>query len=535
MIKVIVAEKIADEGVEILKKEFHVDFRPGIKQDELLEIIEDYDALVVRSVIKVNEALVEKAKKLKVVGRAGVGVDNVAVPACTKRGILVINTPDSNTISAAEHTIGLLLSAIRNIPRATAQLKSGGWDRNPFKGVELYGKTVGIVGLGRIGSMVATRLASFNMKVLAYDPYISDERFRRFGAEKVDDLNELVRRADVITVHTPRTEETMGIIGEEQFKIAKRGVVAVNCARGGIINEKALLQAIKDGIVAYAGVDVFEKEPSPGNPFFQMEKIAVTPHCGADTAEAQVRVGMTIGTQLIKALKGEIVPNAVNLPSLREEDLGTLSPYLCLAEKMGKFYFQVEKSPAERVEINYYGRIANADTEMITISFLKGLLQPILGDEVNYVNAPLLAENRGIKLVVSRDEMPNGGGSGKEYANLIEAKIFDSKGMLEISGTISPKREPRLVSLRGYEMDINPTGVMLFVLNIDRPGVIGPFTTILGQEGINIAMMQVSRHQKGDVALMTLNVDVEGEKIGEDVVKKLRSVEGITMVKVVKF
>lgn len=531
MLKVVVAEKIADEGVEILRQELDVDLRFGIKQNELMEIIGDYDALIVRSVIKVNEELLSRADKLKVVGRAGVGIDNVNVPACTRRGILVLNTPESNTISAAEHTIGLLLSAIRNIPRATAQLKGGGWDRNPFKGVELYGKTVGIVGLGRIGSMVATRLAAFNMKVLAYDPYISDERFRRFGAEKVSELNELVKRADVITVHTPLTEETYGMIGEEQFKLAKRGVIVVNCARGGIINEKALINAMNEGIVAYAGIDVFEKEPSPGNPIFQLEKIAVTPHCGADTEEAQTRVGVTIARQVINALKGEIVPNAVNLPSLREEELNALAPYLCLAEKMGKIYFQVEKAPVERVELTFYGRAAKLDTEMVSISFLKGLLEPVLGNEVNYVNAGMLAESRGIKLLVSREE---NGLDGKEYTSLIEARIFGGKGMLEVSGTISPRREPRLVSLRGYEMDINPTGVMLFVLNVDQPGVIGPFTTILGQENINIAMMQVSRHQKGDVALMTLNVDVDGE-ISDEVIKKLRAVKGIITVKVVKF
>lgn len=526
--KVIVAERVADAGLEILKQELDVDVRFGIKQAELLEIIENYDALIVRSVIQVNEELLERAKRLKVVGRAGTGTDNINVPACTRRGVLVVNTPESNTISAAEHTIGLLLSCIRHIPRATRQLKDGGWDRTPFKGIELYGKTVGIVGLGRIGSMVATRLAAFGMKVLAYDPYIPDERFRRFGAEKVTELSELVRRSDVITVHCPRTEETMGMIGEEQFKIAKRGVVVINCARGGIINEAALIKAMNEGIVYSAGIDVFEKEPSPGNPIFQLENIAVTPHCGADTVEAQDRVGVTIAQQVIRALKGEIVPNAVNLPTLREEELNQLMPYLCLAEKMGKVYFQLEKTPIERVELTFRGRVAQMDTEMITISFLKGLLDPIMGEEVNYVNAGLLAESRGIKLLVSKEE--NG---SLEFVSLLESKVFSQRGgVIEVAGTLSARKEPRLVLINGYETDINPTEHMLFVENIDRPGVIGLFATLLGKNNINIAMMQVGRKQKGELALMTLNID---NPVDEGILKELRAVDGIKSVKTVNF
>jgi D-3-phosphoglycerate dehydrogenase len=525
--KVIVAERIADAGIEILQKELDVDIRFGIKQDELLEIIEDYDALIVRSVIKVNEELLNRAKKLKVVGRAGNGIDNIMVPAATKRGVLVVNTPESNTISAAEHTIGLLLASIRNIPAATMQLKSGGWDRTPFKGVELYGKTVGIVGLGRIGSMVATRLASFGMKVLAYDPYIADERFKRFGAEKVTELNELVRRSDFITVHTPRTAETMGMIGEEQFKIAKRGVRVVNCARGGIINEAALIKAMEEGIVASAGIDVFEKEPSPGNPIFNLEKIAVTPHCGADTVEAQDRVGITIANQVIAGLRGELVPNAVNLPTLQEEELVSLHPFLCLAEKMGKVYFQLDKNPVERVEITYSGRVANKDTDMLTISFLKGLLEPIMGEKVNYVNASLITEHRGVKVISSKEES-----NDRRFVNLITARVYSSNTFMEIAGTLSANQEPRLVGVKGYDTDITPTDNMLFVENIDRPGVIGPFACVLGEHNINIAMMGVGRRQRGEVALMTLNVD---SQVDEDVVRKLKEIDGIINVKVVKF
>lgn len=532
MAKVIVAEKIAESGVEVLRQEHEVDPRFGIKQAELLEIVEDCDALIVRSVIKVNEELLSRAKNLKVVGRAGNGIDNIQVPACTRRGILVVNTPESNTISAAEHTIALLLSSIRSIPRSTAQLKSGGWDRTPFKGVELYGKTIGIVGLGRIGSMVATRLAAFGTKVIAYDPYISDERFRRFGVEKIEDLNQLVQRADVITVHTPRTEETMGMIGEEQFGLAKKGVIVVNCARGGIINEAALLKAMREGTVAYAGLDVFEREPSPGNPLFELEKIAVSPHCGADTDEAQDRVGFTIAAQVNSALRGEIVPNAVNLPTLREDQLGALTPYLDLAEKMGKVYFQLTREPVDRLEFTYSGRVAALDTEMITVSFLKGLLEPVLGEQVNYVNAPIQAENRGIKQVVSREE-PNGLRES-EFNTLIEVKIFSSKGGFEIAGTISTRSEPRLVVLKGYETDTNPTGTIIYVENLDQPGVVGSLTTVLGQARINIAMMEVTRRERGETALMAISVEADSE-IDKEVVSRLKAVEGVLDVKVVSF
>ncbi|NPV27850.1 MAG: phosphoglycerate dehydrogenase [Firmicutes bacterium] len=525
--KVIIAERVADVCLEILRQELEVDVRFGIKQEELLDIIEDYDALIVRSVIKVNEELLKKAKKLKVVGRAGNGIDNIDVPACTRYGVLAVNTPESNTISAAEHTIALLLSAIRNIPRATQQLKSGGWDRTPFQGVELYGKTVGIVGLGRIGSMVATRLAAFGMKVIAYDPYITEERFKRFGAERITDLNELVRRSDVITVHTPRTEETMGMIGEEQFKVAKRGVIVVNCARGGIINEAALIKAMNEGIVAYAGIDVFEKEPSPGNPIFQLEKIAVTPHLGADTAEAQYRVGATIATQVLNALKGQIVPNALNLPTLLEEELAGVKPYLCLAEKLGKLYFQLEKEPVERVELMYYGEISKKEVDMVTVSFLKGLLEPVIGEKVNYVNAPLLAESRGIKVLTSKDERTKEG-----FVNLIEANVIGKTTRLHLAGTLSGNNEPRIVKVDGYATDITPTENVLFVENIDRPGVIGAFAIILGQKNVNIAMMQVGRQHKGETALMTLNVDNE---VDVTTVQDLRKVDGILNVKVVKF
>ncbi|MGE5405216.1 MAG: phosphoglycerate dehydrogenase [Candidatus Saccharibacteria bacterium] len=394
--KVIISERVAEEGLKLLQTELDVDYRDGISREELLKIIPEYDALIVRSVTKVDEELVEHGTNLKVVGRAGNGIDNIVVEPCTRRGILVANTPDSNTISAAEQTIALLLASCRNIPEANHFLKGGKWDRKPFRGTELYDKTVGIVGLGRIGSMVAERLAAFNMKVIAYDPYIPDERFARFGAEKKNTLEELVKESDIITVHTPRNEETMGMIGENEFAIAKDGVRVVNCARGGIINEAALLKALKSGKVASAGLDVFEEEPAINNPLFEYKNVVVTPHLGADTKEAQERVGISIAEQVIKALKGEIVPNVVNLPTVLRQDLEVLRPFISLTEAMGAIYYQVEKAPIDKIEISFNGDIADMEHDILTVGFLKGLLAPVLSDKVNYVNARLMAEERGI-------------------------------------------------------------------------------------------------------------------------------------------
>jgi D-3-phosphoglycerate dehydrogenase len=523
--KIIVAERMADVGVELLKREFEVDTRYGISQAELLEVIGEYDALIVRSAIKVNEQLLERGTRLKVVGRAGNGIDNIDVAACTNRGVLVANTPDSNTISAAEHTIGLLLAAARNIPAATMLLKQGGWGRNQFKGSEIFGKTVGIVGLGRIGSMVATRLAAFGAKVIAYDPYIPEERFQRFGVERVEALNDLVRRADIITVHTPKTEETYGMIGREQFQICRKGVRVVNCARGGIINEEALGEALENGTVASAGIDVFVEEPCVGNALFKHDKVVMTPHCGASTEEAQNRVGISIAMQVQSALRGEVVPNAVNLPELMEEELPALKPYLELSSKLGRLYFQLYKEPVERLELSYSGKIARKETKMVTIAFVKGLLDTVLPERVNYVNAILLAESRGIRIHETKEEK-----STKGFNSLITADIYSRNGKVTLAGAFTGDGKPRIVEVNGYPTDITPTGNILFVENIDRPGVIGPFANILGQANVNIAMMQVGRHVKGEVALMTMNVDSD---VDEATKRQLKEVDGILSVKAV--
>ncbi|MEA1961156.1 MAG: phosphoglycerate dehydrogenase [Bacillota bacterium] len=517
--KIIVTERIAEEGLALLRKEAEVDFRDGISREDLLSIIDQYDALIVRSVTKVNEELIEKGTRIKVIGRAGNGIDNIDVETCTKNGIIVANTPDSNTISAAEQTISLLLSSVRNTAWANNVLKGGIWDRKPFRGAELYGKTAGIVGLGRIGSMVATRLKSFNMKVIAYDPYIGDDRFERYGVEKKNTLEELMQEADIITVHTPRNEETMHILDGDALSYAKDGVRIVNCARGGIIDEKAMLQGLESGKIASIGLDVYEKEPAQGNPLFEYSNVVCTPHLGADTFEAQKRVGEDIAEQVIKALRGEIVPNVINLPTLLHDELKYLKPYIDLSEKLGSIYYQVAKTPVDRVELTYSGPITMNDTGILTIAFLKGLMEAVLGEKVTYVNALMMAEERGIRVHEKIQER-----SPKRYKNLVSAKIYNESQALQIAGTLSRARSPLMVEMNDFETESNLEGYVLIVENEDRPRMIGPVATMLGDEGVNIATMKVARQVKGQRAVMIFNVD---NKVEKPILEKLSAMDGI--------
>ncbi len=522
--RILVGDKIVDEAIALLRQNADVDVVIGISQEDLLKIIGDYDALIVRSVPLVTEEVLSQGKRLKVVGRAGNGVDNIDVGAATRHGVVVVNTPDSNSISACEQTIALMLAAARNLPQADAVLKQGGWGRNRFMGSELFGKTLGIVGLGRIGSLLATRLKGFGMKVVAYDPYITPERFKRYGAERMETLNDLVRQADFITVHTPKTEETVGMIGKEQFQIAKPGVRVVNCARGGIIDEQALVEALRQGIVASASLDVFGKEPATGNPLLEFDNVVVTPHIGATTREAQYRVGTDVASFVLAALRGEIVANTVNLPCLMGEDIDGLRVHLLLAECLGKLYYQLEKKPAERVELIYSGEIANKETGIITLAFLKGLLTPVLGDNVNLVNASWLAENRGIKVYEKKEAE----GIGKGFVNLITANIAQDGKQIGFAGTVGWDNAPRIVRIKRYQMDITLTPNMLFVEHIDRPGMIGSLGSILGKAGVNIATMQVGRVTRDQEAMMILSVD---SPVDKDTREQLRVLEGILSVR----
>jgi len=524
--KILVTEKIADKGIEVLKKSgIKVDVEVGIERQRLLDIIKDYDAIIVRSVTKINEEFYENASNLKVVGRAGNGVDNINMEGATKRGIIVVNTPESNTVSAAEHSIGLLIASSRNIPQANNFIKNRNWDRSKFKGAELQGKTLGIVGLGRIGSLVATRMQAFGMKVIAYDPYITDQRFENFGVEKKGKLDDLMKESDFISVHTPKTEETFGMIGDKEFKLAKKGVRVVNAARGGIINEEALEKAVKAGIVASAGLDVLVDEPNTTSPLLDLDNVIITPHLGADTVEAQDNVGTTIAHEVVNALKGNMVPNAVNLPTLHRQELEALQTYLELGEVLGKLYHQLEKDAIEKIEVIYSGTVAEMETTTVTLGILKGVFEPILKERVNYVNARLIAKNRGI-VVTETKEIDTG-----NYMNMIKLNIITKNKTFTTSGTVFGKKDLRIVDVNGFKFDVTPTPYMLVANNMDTPGMIGQIGTLLGVSKVNIATMQVSRNFQAQQAMMFLTVDSE---VTKETLKLIGNVDGILKINFLK-
>jgi len=512
--KVIITEHIADEGVQIFKDSgLDISIQYKLSREALLECIGEYDAIIVRSVTKINAEFFEHASNLKVVGRAGNGVDNIDLAAATKAGVIVVNTPDANTVSAAEHTIGLMLAACRNIPRADAHIRSKQWDRTLFRGVELMDKTLGIVGLGRIGSMVATRMQAFGMTVIAYDPYIGDDRFEKLSVKREQDLNSLISKSDILSIHTPKTPETIGIISTEQFKLAKKGLRVVNCARGGLIDEEALYNAIKDGIVAGAGIDVLKDEPHPISPLLDLKETVVTPHLGADTFEAQKNVGETVAREVIEALKGKIVAGAVNMPSINASELEILYPHLKLAEGLGKLYYQVRKDPLTKVEILYKGDVCKYDTAPITLAFLKGLFETILSGTVNYVNAKFIADERSITVIEGKDARDS------NYNSSIAVKFHNSSNSYTLEGALFGKEQFRFVDINGYNFDVAPKENMLLIENIDQPGIIGKIGQTLGNENINISTMNVSLSEKDGHAMMFLTVDAPVSDTSLEVIK----------------
>ncbi|KGN02322.1 3-phosphoglycerate dehydrogenase [Clostridium novyi A str. 4570] len=522
--RVLIAESIDEAGVKLLQKEMDVDLLIGIKREDLLEKIHEYDGLIIRSDNKVDKELMEKAPNLKIVGRAGNGVDNIDIEEATKRGIIVANTPDSNTISACEIAIAHMLAGARNFTYADSYLKSGKWERDLFMGSELYGKTLGIIGLGRIGALVATRMKAFGMNIIAYDPYIADERFKRYGVDKRETLDELVQEADIITIHTPRTKETIGIIGDREIELMKDGVRLVNAARGKLMDEDALYRGLKSGKIKSVGLDVHAVEPRHESPLYEFPNVTVTPHIGATTFEAQQNVGLTIAEQVINGIKGEIVPNAVNLPGINRVELKDLKPYIELIEKLGKLYYQLNSEPIKYVDVTYWGDVTKFDVDALEIALLKGLLQPVSNDRVNYINARIVAEQNGIGMKQQKIEEQY-----KNYSNLITIKITNNKmEEFTLAGTVSSNHEGKIVEIQGYEVDVKPSTHMLFVQNKDVPGVIGQVGTIIGMEGINVATMQVGRKAKGENALMILNVDSE---VSDESIKKFKEVQDIIEVK----
>ncbi len=501
-LRVIVAERISEEGMSTLGASLDVTEAFDVDRDGLLSAIAGYDALVVRSLTNVDRELIERGKKLRVVGRAGVGVDNIDVSFATSRGVMIVNAPESNVVSAAEHTMAFMLALARNLPAADRELRAGTWPEAKPHGVELLGKTIGIVGLGRVGSAVAVRAAAFGMGVVAYDPYVSDERFRTFGAEKLDSLDELMRRSDYVSLHTPKTDETYGMIGEREMSLARDGVRIINCARGGILNENALVTALESGKVAAAGIDVFDSEPVADHPFFRFEQVLVTPHLGGSTEEAQARVGSTVAEQVIEALSGRLPRYALNVPLTDVETLSHVEPFMPLTEALGSAFTQLFGLPTAGVEIRYGGEIARYRTELPTLSFLKGLLKPIEGDEVNLVNGRFLAEEKGIEFTESRTT------DAGSFTNLITVRGRDGfRGTL--SATLMAPGSFRMTEIGGFEVDVVPKGTVLIAWfdggAVDEPGIVGRVGTMLGEAGVNISRMEVGREVIRGRAIMVVS------------------------------
>ena len=511
--KILVAEPIADAGIARLRGEgFDVDVETGLSREQLLERIADYDALIVRSATKADAELLELGQKLKVVGRAGIGVDNVDLETATRRGVLVVNAPQSNVLSAAEHTIALLLAQARNIPSANAALKAGRWDRAKYEGVELHGKTLSILGLGRVGTLVAQRALAFGMRLVAWDPFVSKQRAAQMGVELVE-LEDALRQADFASIHLPKNSETTKLIGAAQLAVMKPDARLINTSRGGIVDEDALAEAIREGRLGGAGLDVFEKEPTTSSPLFDLESVVVTPHLGASTHEAQDKAGVTIAEQVSLALRGELAQYAVNVDVGRELS-DAVRPFVGLAERLGRVFTSIGEG-GHSVRIAYKGAIAGEDTRVLTLAVLKGMLSAVVHEPVTFVNAPLMAAERGITFAETKTT------TGGSYVNEIE--ITGEEGAA-VSGTVVGARdEERITGVFDFAIDMPPSSYMVFLRYDDRPGVIGAIGTILGSEGINIADMRVGRRERGGEALMALTVD---QPLSSDLLKRLADGSG---------
>ncbi len=516
-IKVLVADAIADLGVEQLQSAgLEVVVKTKQSPEELVKEIKDYDAIIVRSAAKVTKDVIEAGEKLKIIGRAGIGLDNVDMKAATARGIMVANAPEGNIISAAEHTIALLMSQARRIPQANVCLKNGDWNRK-LKGVELYDKVLGVIGLGRVGALVAARGKGFEMQVIAFDPYVSGERFQELGIRMVESLDELLKQADFITIHLPLTDTTKGLIGKKEIDLMKDGVRIINTARGGIIDEDALAQAIEDGKVAGAALDVFSREPCTSSRLFGFEQVVVTPHLGAATVEAQDRAGVIIAQQVIAALRGDFVSNAVNIAAASVEE--AVKPYLPLAEKLGRLLTHISSTPMSTIEIEYAGKIANYDISILTVAALKGLFANIVHEPVTFVNAPLLAKERGLDVKEVKTK------TTKDYISTITLVGKDTGQGISAGGTLVGKNnQERFINIYDFDIDMVPSEYMAFFQYVDKPGMIGKVGTILGANGINIANMQVGRKVVGGDALMGINVDMP---ISDEIMENIKEQAGI--------
>ncbi len=500
--RVLVTEPLSEAGLELLRKDFQVDVRTDLAAGDLAATIGPYDALVIRSATQVTAAVLEAAGDLKVVARAGIGLDNVDMDAATRRGVMVVNAPQSNIISAAEQAMALMLAQARNVPQAHAALKQGAWERSAWEGVELAGKTLGLVGLGRVGALVAQRAAGFGMRVIAFDPYVSAERAKEMGVDAMPSLEALLVQADFVSIHLPRTPETEGLIGAHELRLMKRGARLINTARGGIVDEDALAKAVEDGHLGGAALDVFAVEPTTDSPLFGLDNVVVTPHLGASTKEAQDKAGTTVAEMVRLALKGEFVPYAVNV-SAGAEVTEIVRPFVPLAEKLGGLVAGLAEGGVRSIVASYLGRIAESDTRVLTLGILKGILGRTVHEPVSFVNAPMLARERGLTVSEMRSTV------SQDYVSSISLRAETDEGPVSVAGSILAKDHERVTQVNDFDIEVTPAGHMVFFTYEDRPGVIGTVGTLLGEHHINIATMDVGRRAEGGEALMCLTVDTE--------------------------
>ncbi len=526
-LKVLIADSISQRGVDELLCDDALDvaIKTGLSEKELIEVIPTFSALIVRSQTRITADILNAGTKLRVVGRAGVGVDNVDVETATRRGIVVLNAPGGNSVSTAEHAFSLLLAVARKIPHADANVRNKHWDKKNFEGVELYNKTLGVIGMGRIGSELSRRAIAFGMRVIAYDPYLSVTRARSLQVELMDELDDLLTTADFISLHTPLTAETRHILDASRLRKTKRGVRIVNCARGGLIDEAALAQALQDGHVAGAALDVFEIEPLPvDSPLRSAPNLVLTPHLGASTIEAQESVGIEIAQAIRAALLEGTIRNAVNMPNLDAKTLAIIGPHLRFGEKLGRFLSQITPKRVDSLNINYSGKVNEADTTAITRAVLKGFLQIAGGIEVNEVNAPAFAETLGLKVTESRLSAPG------DYTDMLELSAMAEGKTVSVGGAFFGAT-PRIVSINSRPVEARPHGVVLVLENTDRPGMVGRIGTLLGEHGVNIATMSLSRNQAGGTALTVLNLDTTPS---EELLSEIRASEDIHSAQVIQ-
>jgi D-3-phosphoglycerate dehydrogenase len=513
--RVLVSDSLDSSGVQMFQQEdgIEVDVKTGLSPEEQKSIIGEYDALVIRSSTKVTSDLLDAAKRLKIIGRAGIGLDNVDIPAATKHGVIVMNTPGGNVITTAEHAIAMMMSLTRNIPWGTASLKAGKWEKKNLEGRELYNKVVGIIGFGKIGSIVADRARGLKMQVIIYDPYVTPERIEKAGYSGVK-LDELYRRSDYISVHVPKLKDTIGLLNKDAFDKMKKGVMIINCARGGIVNEADLYDALKSGKVAGAALDVFEKEPPGKSPLFELDKVICTPHLGASTQEAQANVATAVASQIIEYLKNGTIVNAVNVPSVTGELLKKIGPFLSLADKMGSLLTQLSTGPIKEIVIEYTGDFEGLDMSPVSTALLRGLLVHIVKDDVNFVNANFIAKERGIKVTETASA------ESEDFINLITVKGITADKTTTVAGTIFGKKDQRIIRINNFRLEMHPSGHLALINNLDKPGAIGSIGTTLGKNNINIGRMQVGQEEEGARNIILLKTD---SPIPEPVLEELRA------------